>query len=258
MFSFLNRRKTGEVAHSTAQPNIVTGLPSGTVIYAIGDIHGRDDLLNDVHNIIDADRKHASRDMQSIEIYAGDYVDRGPNSREVVDRLINRRELYTCHFLRGNHEVLLMRFLERNLPLSAWKKCGGLPTIVSYGVSSVSTAASDDDAHIQTQFRSKIPEHHLEFFMSTVPYCVAGNLLFVHAGIRPGVPLESQTEDDIFWIRREFLNSNRDLGYIVVHGHSPVNEVEFKHNRINIDTGAFYSGNLTCLRLDSRGAKIIN
>lgn len=261
MFGFLNRSKSRDMAQSAqtaGRPQLATGLPSDVLIYAIGDIHGRDDLLKDVHDLIDDDRLRTGDKKKSIEIYIGDYVDRGPNSRDVIDRLINRKKLHNCHFLRGNHEVLLMRYLEKNLLLSAWKKCGGLPTIASYGVSSASLATSKDETHIQTQFLAKVPENHLEFFRSTIPYCVAGNFLFVHAGIRPGIPLQDQSEDDIFWIRREFLESTTDLGHIVVHGHSPVHEVEFKQNRINIDTGAFLSGKLTCLRIDESGAREIN
>lgn len=258
MFSFFKRSNLDEEVETGERPQLVTGLPSDIVIYAIGDIHGRDDLLKGIHDIIDSDRQRASGDKKSVEIYVGDYVDRGPNSREVVDRLIDRNKLHNCHFVRGNHEVLFMRYLDGSLPLSAWKKCGGIPTIVSYGITSVSTAGSQSESHIQTQFRAKIPKNHIEFLRSTIPYCVAGDLLFVHAGIRPGVPLERQSEDDLFWIRREFLSSTKDLGHIVVHGHSPVSEVEFKRNRINIDTGAFTSGKLTCLRLDQQGAQVLD
>jgi serine/threonine protein phosphatase 1 len=193
----------------------------------------------------------------ALEIYLGDYIDRGDDSRGVVDALIERSEHAETIFLRGNHEQFLLDFLVGRFDLSTWKQLGAIPTLQSYGVQTgqPSFLASQDSQ--RQALDEALAGSHARFFADTVPYFVAGPYLFVHAGLRPGIPLEQQQPADLMGIRRQFLEFEGDLGRIVVHGHTPVPNPEFKHNRINLDTGAYSTGRLTCLRIDRHGPELL-
>ena len=193
----------------------------------------------------------------ALEIYLGDYIDRGEDSRGVVDALIDRAKYAETVFLRGNHEQFLLDFLEGRFDLSMWKRLGAVPTLQSYGVASgqLSFLASQDSQ--RQALDEALAGAHARFFADTVPYFVAGPYLFVHAGLRPGIPLDQQQPADLLSIRRQFLEFEGDLGHIVVHGHTPAPQPEFKHNRINLDTGAYSTGRLTCLRIDRHGPELL-
>lgn len=197
------------------------------------------------------------RSSKALEIYLGDYIDRGEDSRGVVDALIDRAEQVETVFLRGNHEQFLLDFLEGRLDLGMWKQLGGIATLQSYGVlaGQLSFLASQDT--LRQGLDGALTESHARFFADTVPYFVAGPYLFVHAGLRPGIPLEQQQSADLMSIRRQFLEFEGDLGHIVVHGHTPVPHPEFKRNRINLDTEAYSTGRLTCLRIDRDGPELL-
>jgi serine/threonine protein phosphatase 1 len=197
------------------------------------------------------------RSSGALEIYLGDYIDRGEDSRGVVDALIERAERVETVFLRGNHEQFLLDFLEGRFELSMWKQLGGIATLQSYGLlaSQLSFLASQDT--LRQGLDDALTESHARFFADTVPYFVTGPYLFVHAGVRPGIPLEHQQLADLMSIRRQFLEFEGDLGHIVVHGHTPVPHPEFKHNRINLDTEAYSTGRLTCLRIDRNGPELL-
>ena len=225
-------------------------LPSGTRIYAIGDIHGCAELLTEVLRRIGADIT-ARPVSRPIQVFLGDYIDRGPHSREVLDLLIAHRRSHQTVFLKGNHELYASEVLTNCSMVSEWMKFGGITTLVSYGVGR--PGRNEDPAvrdEIATAFRRALPESHYQFLNGLPVSFSCGDFFFVHAGVRPGIPLRFQDLHDLLWIRDEFLFHEEDFGQIVVHGHSPVMEPEVRTNRINIDTGAYATGRLTCLVLE--------
>lgn len=224
-------------------------LPAGICVYAVGDIHGRIDLLDKLLAKIDADarRKPAAR---TIEIYLGDYVDRGPASREVIDRLLARSDERETVFLKGNHEAFLQDFLQRPEVLADWSQCGGLQTLSSYGLTPSFNPSGEEPAALSHALKAAFPAAHEAFLKRLSMYFECGDFFFVHAGIRPGVPLDQQEPEDLLWIREEFLLCEDAFKKMIVHGHTPVTTPEFRPNRINIDTGAYATGLLTCLRIE--------
>jgi serine/threonine protein phosphatase 1 len=231
-------------------------VPAGQRIYAIGDIHGQADLLSSLFMRIDEDLK-ARPNAKSVEVFIGDYIDRGPDSQQVIDLLIARRQAHHMIFLKGNHEDCALRFLNDPNVLPEWKNMGGLNTIASYGVTPISygvTSARRDDPQSQHQlaaaFGRALPETHHKFFQGLTLAFTSGDFFFVHAGVRPRIPLQQQSKKDLLWIRNDFLLHEEDFGKVVVHGHTPTKEPDVRHNRINIDTGAYATGRLTCLVLE--------
>ena len=228
-------------------------MPEGELIYAVGDIHGRSDLLAELLLQIEADAATRSASKKRL-VFLGDYVDRGPDSRGVIEILLHGLPSgFSAHFLKGNHEALLLGFLADASQLNQWRYNGGEETMASYGVDvdrlKQMRAAPDvwRDA-----FASALPAAHLDFLQGLDLFIPTNDYLFVHAGIRPGVPLEAQSETDLIWIRDEFLESTEDFGKVVVHGHTPALAPVVRPNRIGIDTGAVFSGQLTALRLQNR------
>jgi serine/threonine protein phosphatase 1 len=234
--------------------------PADTVIYAVGDIHGRLDLLERIHrNIADDAQRRASRHKRVI--YLGDYVSRGENSRAVVDLVCAWLPPgFERVMLKGNHEDLLLRFLGGALAAGRhWFDYDGLDALADYGVA-ISDRKLRDDASVEAlrkRFAAALPPSHLEFFRSLRVSHRAADYFFVHGGVRPGVPLEMQNDRDCMWIRKSFLDSDAEHGAIVVHGHSISAQPEVRHNRIGIDTGAYRSGVLTCLVLDGEGLSFL-
>lgn len=232
--------------------------PDGTVVYAIGDIHGRVDLLLDLQAKIrkDALAKEARR---NVIVYIGDYVDRGLNSREVIDSLIkNPLPGFESFHLKGNHEDALLKFLSEIEIGPGWLAYGGDATLYSYGVTVPRSPLTPEKlSTVQAEFERKLPDHHLDFLSDLHAYHEEGDYYFAHAGVRPGRSLEEQTKEDLLWIRDAFLFSADDFGKVVVHGHTISPEPEFQPNRIGIDTGAFASGVLTCLVLDGDERQIL-
>jgi len=224
------------------------GLPEGMRIYAVGDIHGRADLLANVFGRIDADRA-ASPSCRVVEIYLGDLIDRGPASRGVIDLLIERASRREIVCLKGNHEDLALRFLVDPSLFSTWTKLGGRETLMSYGLTPLVRGFDEQEA-LARAFGAALPPAHRSFLMGLPVFYACGDFLFVHAGIKPGVALERQRELDLLWIRDEFLDWDAPFEKMIVHGHTPVLEPEFRHNRIDIDTGAYATGKLTCLRIE--------
>lgn len=232
---------------------------AGRRVYAIGDIHGRADLLAELHGLV-LDDAASHPDREKALVYMGDYVDRGADSRAVIEMLTAAplSGFETIHLL-GNHEDLLSRFLEDCSISGLWLANGGVETLQSYGVANAAADASAEEiTDFQREFADRLPAGHRGFLRSLVLYHIEGDYLFAHAGVRPGTAIECQNPDDLIWIRDEFLNSKRDHGHIVVHGHSISGEVEFRDNRIGIDTGAFNTGRLTCLVLDGAGRAILD
>jgi serine/threonine protein phosphatase 1 len=220
-------------------------VPPGTRVYAIGDIHGRLDLLRALRAQIVADAA-AARAAQNVVVYLGDYVDRGPDTRGVLDLLIEHPlPGFRSIHLKGNHEEMLLSCLRDPARAARpWLHNGGEQAVESYGVAPRGSPQAVRDA-----FADCLPPAHLAFLEGLALYHVEGDYLFVHAGIRPGIPLDRQAPADLLWIRDLFLESPADHGRVVVHGHTPVAEPEFRPNRIGIDTWAFASGRLSCLVL---------
>ena len=224
-------------------------LPDGIRVYAFGDIHGRSDLLKKMFTMIDSDmeRNPASR---AIEVFLGDYVDRGPDSAHTLDLLLERSLYRETVFLKGNHEAFFLEVLRDPSKLEDWRQFGGLQTLMSYGIQpSINPDASEQTDLIRALIEV-MPNDHLRFLEGLKPTFVCGDFFFVHAGVRPGIPLKEQQEADLLWIRSEFLDSEEDFGKFIVHGHTPVREPDIRPNRINIDTGAYATGNLTLLTIE--------
>jgi serine/threonine protein phosphatase 1 len=219
-------------------------LPAGSRVYAIGDVHGRADLLQETLAKID-NHRDAYPIANTLEIMLGDYVDRGPSSFDVIE-LLSKRVSRGTICLKGNHESFLLEFLKDPTILDAWQRCGGLETLVSYGLEPSLDLSSDDQESLAASLAKRLPAHHYNFLISLPTSFTLGDYFFVHAGVRPGVALSNQRAEDLLWIREEFLRYEGSFGKFVVHGHTPVSEPDIRNNRINLDTGAFASDNLTC------------
>jgi serine/threonine protein phosphatase 1 len=241
MFDALKRR---------GQPHAAPGVPAGLRLYAIGDVHGRADLLQQLLAAIDRDdQARAPADTQIVLL--GDLIDRGPASADVIElalQLAARRP--STRFLMGNHEEVLLRALAGERGATAFfRRMGGRETMRSYGLSEAEINDPDADA-LGVLFAQRIPAAHRDFIAGFEDIVVAGDYAFVHAGIRPGVPLEKQATADLRWIRAPFLDHAGALGHVVVHGHTITDTVDERHNRIGIDTGAFQTDRLTAIGLE--------
>jgi serine/threonine protein phosphatase 1 len=231
--------------------------PAGLRIYAIGDVHGRLDLLNDLLSRINADI--ALRPTgRPIYVFLGDYIDRGPSSRETIDRLIEHGKTHESVFLKGNHELIAIKCLSDRGLFDQWLRLGGRETLISYGVRAETPANAKQIAELQSAFHNALPQAHFRFFRDLQKSFECGDFFFVHAGVKPNVELSRQKENDLLWIRGEFLSSKDDFGKIIVHGHTPTREIEVGPNRINIDTGAFATGCLSCLVLEDESLSVVD
>jgi len=224
-------------------------VPDGIRIYAVGDIHGRLDLLDDLlEQIRRDDRDHGAARTQII--FLGDLIDRGPDSRSVVERLLKMRsEDNRLRFLIGNHEEVFLRALEGDLrSLRFLVRIGGRETLISYGITEEEYRRLDYE-DLAEALRERVPAEHVAFLSAFERWVEIGDYLFVHAGIRPGIGLQDQAQSDLCWIRDDFLKHRESFGKMIVHGHSITNDVDIQSNRIGIDTGAFASGRLTAIGL---------
>lgn len=228
-------------------------------VYAIGDVHGQAELLDRALGLIEADGGPDAR-----VVFLGDYVDRGPDSRGVLDRLARGLdEGRNWVALLGNHDRMFHRFVteavidDANISSGrSWlnRALGGTATLASYGV-----AANESRplAPIREAAHRAVPQRHVDLIAGLPLWHVEGELLFVHAGIRPGVPLERQAEDDLIWIRDGFLDDPRDHGRLVVHGHTALAAPAHFGNRVDLDGGAGYGRPLLPARFDGRDCQIL-
>lgn len=235
-----------------AAPAAKYAVPDGRRVYAIGDIHGRRDLLDALLAQIDADDAARGTARTTI-ILLGDLIDRGPDPAGVIERLTRlAADGRDMRFLMGNHEEVFLKAVEgdpqaiRYLP-----RIDARSTVASYGVDTAIFDAMDVEALAQA-LAARIPPHHIAFLRGCEDQVRIGDYLFVHAGIRPRVALDAQSGSDLRWIRGEFLDYRGDHGCIVVHGHTITDDVDERPNRIGIDTGAFATGRLTALALEGR------
>jgi serine/threonine protein phosphatase 1 len=236
------------VAPKTAEP--AASVPPGTRVYAIGDVHGRLDCLDALLEQIDAD--DAARDAAETQIiFLGDLVDRGPDSAGVVERVMalaaSGRQV---RGLKGNHEEMFLNALRGSeRAMRGFAQFGGRDTLFSYGMSQEEYNGYLFPELIEAAARL-VPASHVAYLDALEDMIEIGEYLFVHAGVRPGVPIAEQTPEALRWIRREFLAHRGDFGRIVVHGHTITPEVDIRSNRIGIDTGAYESGRLTAIGLE--------
>ncbi|QHQ37242.1 serine/threonine protein phosphatase [Algicella marina] len=231
-------------------------------MYAIGDIHGSIDELGSLWANIQADLSARPHDAPLV-VFLGDYTDRGRDSRGVVEQLIAWRDdtALETRFIYGNHDHCFLTYLSEPLtkstPTLHWlnPRMGGDKTLASYGIADCS---DEDPLAAHPAFTAAVPRQHVTFLRTAERMIRVGSYLFVHAGIRPNVPLPEQEETDLIWIRAPFLDDKTDHGFIVVHGHTPVKEVEHHGNRIAVDTGAVFGGLLSAVVLEDNSASVLD
>ena len=231
-------------------------VPKNQRIYCIGDIHGRADLLQQIQEKILSDA--AKYKGKKTIVYLGDYIDRGEQSCQVVEALVSDPlDGFTSIHLMGNHEQILLSFIDYPKQSAAWLSFGGTAALNSYGIPLAHLPTMREVVELAKQLDEKLPDSHRDFLQNLAMSWQCGSYYFVHAGIDPNVALDKQGIDDQLWIRGEFLESEKDHGVIVVHGHSITFEPELLLNRIGIDTGAFSTGVLTCLVLEGGEQRFI-
>lgn len=232
-------------------------VPDDIVVYAIGDVHGRLDCLDDLLGQIDADPARGGR--RAVLVFLGDLIDRGPESRGVVERVMAMcAASEDVHCLCGNHEELLLTAAEgARQALGVFARAGGRETLLSYGVSE-EIYEREDLKGVQRLIADHVPAAHLDFLRRLPDQLVVGDYVFVHAGIRPGIPLDAQKSSDMRWIRSPFLEHSGRYDRFVVHGHTVTGGPDVRSNRIGIDTGAYRSGRLTALVLDGEAQRYLS
>jgi serine/threonine protein phosphatase 1 len=231
-------------------------VPEGMRVYAIGDIHGCIEQLDDLLEAIDKDATGCTLDTHLV--FLGDLVDRGPQSADVVGLLrTGPLPADTAHFIMGNHEEVMIDCYDgANDRSAAWLQYGGVETLESYGLKRKDILAPSFE--VRSAMRSAVPASHIRFLKSFHDSVCLGDYLFVHAGIRPGIRIDDQWSRDLRWIRQGFLDNRSDHGCMVVHGHSIVPATEFHSNRIAIDTGCYASGTLSALALEADTARVLS
>jgi serine/threonine protein phosphatase 1 len=233
-------------------------FPAGRVGYAIGDIHGRADLLRRMFDRLEQEFRAVDAPPPLV-VLLGDYVDRGPDSRAVIELLISGRPRgFEWHFLKGNHEAAMLAFLDNPVAGRAWLSHGGLETLAAYEVYPLPalSAGGDEIRRAGAMFAARLPDSHRRFLDALERYVTLGDYCFVHAGVDPARKLDAQTDGDLFWIRRRFLDDERPLGFRVVHGHTPSETPHQDHRRIGLDTGAYFSGVLSGARFENEQVRL--
>jgi serine/threonine protein phosphatase 1 len=229
-------------------------FPDGRVGFAVGDIHGRADLLGEMLDLLEDRAAEERRDGgEPVVIFLGDYVDRGPHAAAVVDLLLEGRPRgYERRYLKGNHEQSMLAFMEAPLENRAWLLQGGAETLMSYGVQPPPPVGAQDEDWLAVAgtLKARMPRAHLQFFDALERFIALGDYAFVHAGVDVSRPLEEQTDDDLYWSRDRFIASKRRFSHRVVHGHTPVDRPFADERRIAVDTGAYASGTLTAARFE--------
>lgn len=238
----------------TLGPRATPAGVAGELVYAVGDVHGCYDLFKQLLGDIAGDAAGRARERRPVVILLGDYVDRGPESARVLDALIwlRRRQDLEIHLLKGNHEQAFLEFLDAPEAGGPWLSYGGAETLMSYGVAPPEPDADEAACRrARDALLERMPAGHLKLLLQLESMVVIGDYAFVHAGIRPGVPLEAQDETDLMWIRRGFLDHPGPFPKIIVHGHTWLSDQpQFAGQRLGIDTGAYATGVLSAVRLE--------
>lgn len=228
------------------------------MVWAVGDVHGRSDLLKPLLSLIKRDLK-ASQAQRKVLVMLGDYVDRGPDSRGVLDQLARLRgqDGLETRYLCGNHEDRMLAFLGDPALGPGWCDFGGREALLSYGVRP--PVLRDDPAgwsEASEELGRAMPPAHRRLLETLELATTLGDYFFCHAGARPGVPLAQQSPDDLMWIRQPFLDDPAPFEQVVVHGHTPIDAVHADHRRIGLDTGAYATGVLSALRLEGEERRL--
>lgn len=233
-------------------------IPPGQRVYVIGDIHGRNDLLEELLALIIADAARHPTGIKQL-VFLGDYVDRGPDSRGTINTILHTRPKgFSPVFLMGNHEEAMLEFLRDPVGGASWLQFGGSETLLSYGVSVPPGIPKPTTLRrIAKAFSEALPEDHYEFLKHLQDNYFLGDYMFVHAGIDPERSLSHQRPSDLRWIRDSFIHHDGHYDKVIVHGHTITQNVEFRANRIGLDTGAYFSGRLTCLVLEDRNREML-
>jgi serine/threonine protein phosphatase 1 len=252
--------------HRVEKPEVASAPPTappGVCIYAVGDIHGERLALERLLEAIAADaaRRTADRGVEALIVFLGDYIDRGPDSRGVLELLCAWADgagPVACRFVCGNHEAAMLDFLHDPAAGAPWLGFGGSETLASYGILAAGgIGRSERQLELSRALADRLPTRHRRFLESLEPMVVLGDYAFVHAGIRPGIALAEQRADDLLWIRDVFLASARRHEKIIVHGHTIVERPEILPNRIGIDTGAYAFGLLSSVVLEGCEQSVI-
>jgi serine/threonine protein phosphatase 1 len=231
-------------------------IPDGLRFYVVADIHGHGAALADVLARIDDDiAEHP--EQRAFQIFLGDYIDRGPGSRQVLDRLIARARTHEILMLKGNHEALFLSFFENPSVLENWRHHGALQTLISYGLRPPLNPNPTQQYELASRLAQACPIEHRLLLTGLPTRFVCGDYCFVHAGLRPGRSIQQQAEEDLLWIREDFLQYEGMFEKFVVHGHTPVRDVEVLPNRTNLDTAAYATGKLACLVLQGAARSFI-
>ncbi|WP_416068173.1 metallophosphoesterase family protein [Rhizobium sp. ZK1] len=247
--------KDSSAGLAPARPRLVMDQAEWPLIYAIGDVHGCYEQLMDAERRISED----SGGGRALMVLVGDYVDRGARSRDVLEHLCqpsprNIHRIALC----GNHDDWFSRFLNNELSTAAWLRFAGYQTLTSYGVDAAHILRVGDTMGLRNAVDQAVPASH-RILLGTLPSMLQiGNLIFVHAGIRNGLPLEHQSDEDLMWIREPFLTRGPELPIIVVHGHTPQIRPHLGNGRIGIDTGCYATGRLTVVKIANGAAKILS
>ena len=252
---FLKLLKRRSAVQTSRSPQV----PAGTVVWAIGDIHGRHDLLRPLVEAIRADMR-ATDAQKKVVIFLGDYVDRGPDSREVIRYLaaLPAGDGVEWRFLKGNHEETMVKFLDDPMVGVQWCEYGGEATLRAYGLRPPDMKhRAEAWRRLSTDLDHKLGADERAFLANLELQVSIGDYFFAHAGARPGLPLDRQSAGDLLWIRSSFLRSDVEFEKVVVHGHTPAAEVHADRRRIGIDTRAYESGMLTALKLQGGERRIL-
>lgn len=248
MFSSLLKRLTSKEA-PTYQ------LPPGVRIYAVGDIHGNHAALKGTLRAIEEDAKDFEGE-RIIEVFLGDYIDRGMESREVLDLLLQPRPAgHERICLMGNHEATLLKFLQEPETIRSWSHYGGYATLASYGIPIPRDLSEQSLSNLHRSFIGALPTSHLVFIENLLSCYAIGDYYFVHAGIKPGIPLDKQETVDLLCIRDDFTRFDGYFPQYIVHGHTPVESVEIRHNRANLDLSNSIMRQIGCLKLEGNERK---
>ncbi len=247
------RRSLGERLFGSKAP---PAIPAGRRAYIVGDIHG---CLAPLDRLLDAiARDAAGGPAKPFLAFVGDYVDRGPDYKGVIDRLLALPDEFETHFLKGNHEQSVLDFLRDPQTYRLWKGFGAQETLLSYGVRPPKFDDLQAIGEAQARFQQVFPEAHRRFLETLELSWSVGDYLVVHAGVRPGIALDNQSAEDLMWIRDDFLFSSNNFGKVIVHGHTPVENPVRRPNRIGIDTGAYATGRLTALVLEGAECRFLH
>lgn len=232
----------------------------GRLVYAVGDVHGRLDVLGPLLHDIAQDAVAANAGERPLLVFLGDYVDRGADSKGVVDLVLQMKSWakFEVRALKGNHEEALLQFLGEPTFGQTWLDHGGAATLASYGVQPPAQR-TDPEAWVKTRdaFALVLPAEHRTFYETLELMFTVGDYAFVHAGVRPGVPLDRQEERDLLWIRQEFLAERGRFEKVIVHGHTPMEAPQLTPFRLGVDTGAYATGVLTAVRLEGETQRVM-